>query len=46
MTCGYVCPVCEGRTILEDGRDCDYCTQPGKEKEKEKEKNSIAPSFS
>jgi hypothetical protein len=35
MICGYVCVVCEGKTILEDGSDCDYCTQPVAEKEEE-----------
>lgn len=25
MSCGYVCPVCEGSGKLEDGRPCDYC---------------------
>ena len=23
--CGYVCPVCEGRTYLDDGTDCKFC---------------------
>jgi hypothetical protein len=35
MTCGYICVVCEGKTILEDGSDCDYCTQPVAEKDEE-----------
>jgi hypothetical protein len=35
MTCGYVCPLCEGKTILEDGSDCDYCTQNRVEREEE-----------
>lgn len=25
MTCGYVCPVCEGNGFLEDLRPCDLC---------------------
>ena len=28
-TCGYLCPVCEGRGFKEDGSDCDWC-QPKK----------------
>ncbi len=28
MTCGYVCPVCEGNGYLEDGSPCDYCQKP------------------
>jgi hypothetical protein len=24
-TCGYLCPVCEGKKIKEDGSDCDWC---------------------
>ncbi len=25
MSCGYVCPLCEGRQVLENGENCDYC---------------------
>jgi hypothetical protein len=32
MSCGYVCPLCEGKQILENGQDCDYCTVPIKTK--------------
>ncbi len=28
MTCGYVCPQCEGSGIMEGGDDCDYCNRP------------------
>lgn len=28
MTCGYVCPVCEGSGVLESGEPCDYCQKP------------------
>ena len=24
-TCGYLCPVCEGKGFKEDGSDCDWC---------------------
>lgn len=24
-TCGYLCPVCEGKGFKEDGCDCDWC---------------------
>ncbi len=26
MTCGYVCPVCEGKGFTEIGEVCDYCS--------------------
>lgn len=26
MSCGYVCPLCEGRQMLENGQSCDYCS--------------------
>ncbi|MFN3403985.1 MAG: hypothetical protein ACK40G_07810 [Cytophagaceae bacterium] len=25
--CGYVCPQCEGRGLLENGSSCDWCRQ-------------------
>ncbi len=25
-TCGYVCPLCEGKKILESGNFCDWCS--------------------
>jgi hypothetical protein len=28
MTCGYVCPQCEGKGVLDNGDACDYCTNP------------------
>ncbi|MFA6515705.1 MAG: hypothetical protein WCU83_01095 [Bacteroidia bacterium] len=28
MTCGYVCPQCEGKEIMENGEPCDFCCQP------------------
>jgi hypothetical protein len=28
MTCGYVCPQCEGKGVLESGESCDYCSKP------------------
>ena len=28
MTCGYVCPQCEGSGVLENGEPCDYCSKP------------------
>jgi hypothetical protein len=24
--CGYVCPVCEGKSFLESGDTCNFCT--------------------
>jgi hypothetical protein len=24
-TCGYLCPVCEGKGFKDDGSDCDWC---------------------
>ncbi len=24
--CGYVCPKCEGKGLLDDGSVCDWCT--------------------
>jgi len=27
-TCGYVCPVCEGKTFLDNLEPCDYCQKP------------------
>jgi hypothetical protein len=30
--CGYVCPICEGTGFI-DGKECDYCSIPVKEKE-------------
>ncbi len=34
-SCGYLCPVCEGKGFKEDGSDCDWCTidNVGKKKE-------------
>lgn len=29
--CGYVCPQCEGRGVMDSGEPCDYC-QPQTEK--------------
>ncbi len=26
MSCGYVCALCEGKQILENGQECDYCS--------------------
>ncbi len=26
MTCGYVCPQCEGSGRMPDGEPCDYCS--------------------
>lgn len=26
MTCGYVCPQCEGNGITAEGEVCDWCT--------------------
>ena len=28
MTCGYVCPQCEGKGVLDSGESCDYCSKP------------------
>jgi hypothetical protein len=25
MTCGYFCPVCEGKGFTDEGEVCDYC---------------------
>lgn len=25
--CGYVCPQCEGREVLDDGTSCTWCSQ-------------------
>ncbi|MFN4083291.1 MAG: hypothetical protein ACK4K9_06630 [Bacteroidia bacterium] len=25
ITCGYVCPQCEGKGFLEDLSECNYC---------------------
>jgi len=27
-TCGYLCPVCEGRGYIDSGDECVYCKQP------------------
>ena len=24
-TCGYICPSCEGREVMEDGSSCTWC---------------------
>jgi hypothetical protein len=24
-TCGYICPACDGKKILENGEDCSWC---------------------
>ena len=24
-TCGYICPSCEGREVMEDGSPCTWC---------------------
>ena len=24
-TCGYICPSCEGREVMEDGSPCSWC---------------------
>jgi hypothetical protein len=24
-TCGYVCPVCEGKGYTDEGKKCNYC---------------------
>jgi hypothetical protein len=41
-TCGYLCPICEGRGFKEDGSECDWCTvkpmNKGEMTESEKEK--------
>lgn len=34
-TCGYICPSCEGREVMEDGSPCSWC-QPAMAKPKEK----------
>lgn len=34
MTCGYLCPVCEGRGFTEDGSTCDWCRVEPKAAEK------------
>jgi hypothetical protein len=39
MTCGYVCPQCEGRGVLESGEICDYCSKPIEMIEKFQESN-------
>lgn len=26
MTCGYLCPQCEGKGYLEEGHPCDWCS--------------------
>ncbi len=39
MTCGYVCPQCEGRGVLESGEICDYCSKPIEKKEDFQESN-------
>ena len=34
-TCGYICPSCEGREVMEDGSPCPWCQSAiGKLKEK------------
>ena len=25
-TCGYICPICEGKGFLENLETCDYCS--------------------
>lgn len=32
-TCGYLCPSCEGRGLLEDGENCGWCIVPDTRKE-------------
>jgi hypothetical protein len=26
-TCGYLCPLCEGKGFKEDGSDCEWCME-------------------
>jgi hypothetical protein len=26
-TCGYLCPLCEGKGVKEDNSDCDWCVE-------------------
>lgn len=33
MTCGYVCPQCEGSGFTAEGEVCDWCQVAEKEKE-------------
>jgi hypothetical protein len=30
-SCGYLCPVCEGRQYLDDGKPCQYCNNEQEE---------------
>ena len=35
-TCGYICPSCEGREVMEDGSPCPWCQPMMIAKPKEK----------
>ena len=36
--CGYVCPVCEGRQIAENGETCTWCSPSSSKKKESSEK--------
>ncbi len=38
--CGYVCPICEGRGFLDDGKACDLCS-PATDRSKVSEDNGL-----
>lgn len=41
-TCGYICPSCEGREIMEDGSPCLWCQPAIINSNKIKEKEIIS----
>lgn len=45
MSCGYVCPLCEGKQILENGQECDYCTHSSSSKNTNPLKNNLLSRF-
>ncbi|MFY8020235.1 MAG: hypothetical protein ACOVP1_03515 [Bacteroidia bacterium] len=42
MSCGYVCPQCEGKGILDSGELCDYCSKPPKKEQEPVKVNQIS----
>ena len=36
-TCGYICPSCDGREVMEDGSPCTWCQPVAVVQKKEKE---------
>ena len=40
-TCGYICPSCDGREVMEDGSPCSWC-QPAKAAMPKEKKETIS----